>query len=172
MTILDLKQHEFLPYFKGYIDRAKGVELLPGLRSEFKKAYDFYLTVSEDKLVYRYAEGKWTIKEIISHLIDTERIFCYRALRFARQDKTPVAGFDENNYVEASNANNRAIEELLEEYASVRAASISLFKSFSDADLLRKGMAGSGEVSVRALGFLIIGHEKHHINVIKERYLQ
>ena len=148
------------------------MELLPGLRSEFKKAYDFYLTVSEDKLVYRYAEGKWTIKEIISHLIDTERIFCYRALRFARQDKTPVAGFDENDYVEASNANNRAIEELLEEYASVRAASISLFKSFSDADLLRKGMAGSGEVSVRALGFLIIGHEKHHINVIKERYLQ
>jgi len=172
MTILDLQQDEYLPYFKGYIDGAKGLELLPGLKSEFKEAYDFYLTVSEDELVYRYAEGKWTIKEIISHLIDTERIFCYRALRFARQDKTLVAGFDENDYVKASNASNRAIEELLEEYASVRAASISLFKGFSDADLLRKGVAGSGEVSVRALGFLIIGHEKHHINVIKERYLE
>ena len=172
MTVLDLQQDEFLPYFKGYIDQAKGVELLPGLESSFKTIYDFYLSIASEKLDYSYDEGKWTIKEIISHLIDTERIFCYRALRFARQDKTALSGFDENRYVLASGAASRSIADLLEEYMLVRKGSIALFKSFSDAGLKSKGVAGSGAVSVRALGFLIIGHEKHHVNVIKERYLK
>ncbi|QCE42821.1 DinB family protein [Psychroserpens sp. NJDZ02] len=172
MTILDLQQDEYLPYFKGYIDQAEGVSLLSGLESSFKTIHSFYLSIASEKLEYRYAEGKWTIKEIISHLIDTERIFCYRALRFARQDKTDLSGFDENAYVLASGASERSIADLLEEYTLVRKATIALFKSFSKTVLISNGIAGSGSVSVRALGFLIIGHEKHHVNVIKERYLE
>lgn len=171
MTISDLNDTEYIPYFKGYIDNAKGLKLLPGLQSSFDEAMLFFQSIDEDKLSYRYAEGKWTIKEIICHLIDTERIFCYRALRFARQDKTVLSGFDENEYVEYSGADDRTINSLLEEYKSVRQASIALYNSFSQTTLLSKGVAGSGHVSVRALGFLIIGHEKHHIRIIKERYL-
>ena len=171
MTISDLQQDEYLPYFKGYIDQAEGVALLSGLESSFETIHDFYLSIAPAKLEYRYDEGKWTVKEIISHLLDTERIFCYRALRFARQDKTALSGFDENEYVLASGASERSITDLLKEYTLVRKSTIALFKSFSDAALRSKGVAGSGSVSVRALGFLIIGHEKHHVNVIKERYL-
>ncbi len=171
MTTSDLNNNEYLPYFKGYIDHAKGLELLPGLQVSAEAALNFFQSISLDKLNYRYAEGKWTIKEVISHLIDCERVFCYRALRFSRNDKTVLAGFDENDYVDWSNANDRTIDDLLEEYSSVRKATITLFKSFTEGSLLNKGVAGSGEVSVRALGFLVIGHEKHHINVVKERYL-
>ncbi|MGB6268909.1 MAG: DinB family protein, partial [Olleya sp.] len=116
-------------------------------------------------------KDKWNIKEIINHLIDSERIFCYRALRFARQDNTALSGFNENDYVDFSHAKNRTIDSLIEEYKTVRQATITLYNSFTDESLLFRGIAGSGEVSVRALGFLIIGHEKHHINVIKQRYL-
>ncbi|WGD34598.1 DinB family protein [Olleya sp. YS] len=171
MTVSDLQPSEFLPYFKSYIDQAKGIELLPGLDSEFNKAYQFFNSIPEDKLDFRYAEGKWSIKEIINHLIDTERIFCYRALRFARQDKTALSGFNENDFVDFSNAKDRTIDSLLDEYKAVRQATITMFKSFTNQSLMYKGIAGAGEVSVRALGFLIIGHEKHHIDVIKQRYL-
>lgn len=113
----------------------------------------------------------WTPKEILNHLIDSERVFSYRALRFARQDKTELAGFEENNYAHESLANNRSIDDLLTEYQTTRASTIALFKSFNLNMLTSKGIAGTGEVSVRALAFLIIGHEKHHISIIKERYL-
>ncbi|WP_397362800.1 DinB family protein [Olleya sp. R77988] len=171
MTILDLNDNEFLPYFKGYIDLAEGLELLPGLKSGLDNTLGFYCSIPLEKLDFRYAEGKWSIKEIISHIIDTERIFCYRALRFAREDVSALSGFDENNFVDTSNAKNRTIGDLLEEYKLVRLSTLALFKSFTGKSLLCKGVAGSGEVSVRALGFLIIGHEKHHQNVIVERYL-
>ena len=171
MTISDLNNTEYIPYFKGYIDNANGLTLIPGLKSSFDEALKFYLSVSPEKLTYRYAEGKWSVKEILCHLIDTERIFCYRALRFARQDKTVLSGFDENDYVQFSDADNRSMEDLLEEYKSVRLSTIALFKSFTESALLNIGVAGTGQVSVRALGFLIIGHEKHHIRIIKERYL-
>lgn len=171
MTILDLKSDEYIPYFKGYIDLAVDVELIPGLISGLNTNLDFYKSIIDSKLDYRYAKGKWSIKEIISHLIDTERIFCYRALRFARQDKTALLGFNENDYVDVSNASNRSLDSLLKEYESVRQATLTLFKSFDNQTLKSKGIAGAGEVSVRALGFLIIGHEIHHNNVIKRLYL-
>jgi len=171
MTILDLKSDEYIPYFKGYIDLAVDVELIPGLISGLNTNLDFYKSIEDSKLDYRYTKGKWSIKEIISHLIDTERIFCYRALRFARQDKTTLLGFNENDYVDVSNASNRSLDSLLKEYESVRQATLTLFKSFDNQTLKSKGIAGAGEVSVRALGFLIIGHEIHHNNVIRRLYL-
>lgn len=139
----------------------------------FEKTTSFLKSIPIEKLEYRYEANKWTIKEVVSHLIDSERIFAYRALRFARKDKTPVAGFDENDYALESVANNRTIEDLLEEYTLVRQASIALYKTFgSDSEILKRtGIAGGGEVSVRALGFLIAGHEKHHCDIIRERYL-
>lgn len=171
MNATQLQKDEYLSYFDSYIKQAGTVELIEGLKSGLESIVTFYESISSDRLEYRYGEGKWTIKEIINHLIDSERVFCYRAMRFARADKTQLSGFDENDYTVASRANRRSLSSLLEEYKAVRQATITLFNSFDDKMLVAKGFAGSGEVSVRALGFLIIGHEKHHSNVVKERYL-
>jgi uncharacterized damage-inducible protein DinB len=124
-----------------------------------------------DKFDYRYAEGKWTIKDIIQHVIDTERIFAYRALRISRNDITPLPGFEENDYVENTKANERGIQDLLAEFSAVRYATLFLFKSFSEEQLKRIGTASGTAISVRAIGFIIIGHQKHHQNVFQERYL-
>jgi len=171
MTAALLTKDEYLPYFKTYIDKAGTLDLIDGLQKGLDNTLLFFKSILEEKFEYVYEEGKWTIKELINHLIDTERIFCYRAMRFARADKTPLPGFNENDYATASNANSRTIEDLLDEYKSLRASTIYLYKNFTPAMLLNKGVAGSGAVSVRALGFLIIGHEIHHKDVIEERYL-
>ncbi|APY00353.1 putative damage-inducible protein DinB [Lacinutrix venerupis] len=173
MKVKDLNKNEYLPYFQPYIDRIGDLILLDGLEDGLDKTIQFFKSIPAEKLEYSYAEGKWSIKEIINHLIDSERVFAYRALRFARKDKTPVAGFEENDYAIESFANNRTIEDLLEEYILVRKSTIALYKTFgSDSEILKRtGIASGGEVSVRALGFLVSGHEKHHCEVIKERYL-
>ncbi|WP_299889710.1 DinB family protein [uncultured Lacinutrix sp.] len=171
MTIKDLSTTEYLPYFQNYINQVGNIELIEGLENGLHEIKTFYQSIPKDKLEYRYAEGKWTIKEVIVHLLDTERIFCYRALRFSRKDKTPVSGFEQDDYVANSESNARSIEDLIEEFVVLRQSTICMFKSFARKTLLNKGIAGSGEVSVRALGFLIIGHEKHHCRIIEERYL-
>ena len=124
-----------------------------------------------DKFDYRYAEGKWTIKDIIQHIIDAERIFSYRALRFARNDKAELPGFEENEYVEEANGNQRSIMELLTELSSVRHATLLLFKSFNEEQVCRVGIASNNPMSVRAIGFVIIGHQNHHQKIFEERYL-
>ena len=131
----------------------------------------FVQNIPLEKFDYRYAEGKWTIKDIIQHIIDAERIFSYRALRISRNDKTPLSGFEENEFVKNTNANNRNIQELLTEFSAVRHSNLFLFKSFSQEQLTRMGVVSDNEVSVRALGFLILGHQKHHQKVFQERYL-
>ena len=124
-----------------------------------------------DKFDYRYAEGKWTIKEIIQHIIDTERILAYRALRISRNDSTPLPGFDENNYANNTAANTRSLQDLLTELSAVRHSNLLLFKSFSKEQLLSRGIASDQPISVRAIGFMLIGHQKHHQKVFAERYL-
>lgn len=172
MKVSLLESSEYIPYFKNYINQVEEeFGLIEGLELGFKSLYSFYESIPEGKHKFSYVEGKWTVKEIISHLIDTERVFCYRAMRFARKDNTPLAGFDENNYAMYSGANKRSMMSLLKEYKVVRQSTIALFKSFDNDMLMSRGVAGGGEVTVRALGFLIIGHEKHHSNVIRERYL-
>jgi len=171
MNATQLQKDEFIPYFNSYIKQAGVVGLIEGLQDGMNAMITFYEGIEEGKHEYRYAEGKWTIKEIINHLIDSERVFCYRAMRFARCDKTNLSGFEENHYADASKANNRSLPSLLEEYRFVRQSTISLFNSFDNDMMLNKGLVGGGEVSVRALGFLIIGYEKHHKSVIIERYL-
>jgi uncharacterized damage-inducible protein DinB len=129
------------------------------------------LSLPEEKLTYRYAKNKWTIKEILVHIIDDERIYAYRALCFARNDKTELPGFEQDDYALFSNANERSIENILNEYEAVRNATITLFESFDEAALLRKGIANKNGATVRALGYHLAGHELHHINIIKEKYL-
>ena len=168
----DLKPEEFAGHFATYINQVSSeYSLIEELEISVHRLIKFVQNIPMDKFDYRYAEGKWTIKDIIQHIIDAERIFAYRALRFARNDQTALPGFDENEYVEATNANKRSIQDLLTELAVVRQATLSLFKSFSEEELLRKGIASNNPMSVRASGFVIIGHQNHHQRVFQERYL-
>lgn len=170
MTNADLNPKEFNAYYSTYINKTDGLLLREGLKSSGEKTIAFLKTIPLDKLEYRYAEGKWTIKEIIQHLMDAERIFAYRALRIARKDKTPLPGFEQDDYVIPSQANKRSIEDLLNEFKAIKLATVTLFDSFSDEMLLSLGTASNSPISVRAIGFIIMGHEIHHCNVIKERY--
>jgi DinB superfamily len=120
---------------------------------------------------FAYEDGKWTIKQIIQHLIDSERVFAYRALRIGRGDTTALAGFDENKYADAINVHHLSLDELLGEFHMLRLTTMQLFSRFSEEQSLQMGLANDGEISVRALAFIIIGHEIHHLNIIKERYL-
>lgn len=171
MTAKDLRPNEYNPYYQTYIIKTKDFNLKEGLQSNFETVQLFLKSIPKDKLEYRYADGKWSIKEVIQHIIDTERIFAYRALRIARQDQTPLPGFDQDDYVAPSKANKRSIESLLQEYASVRIATKSLFDSFDNEMLISIGTASNSNLSARAAGFIIIGHENHHCEVIRERYL-
>ncbi len=167
----ELNSNEYLPFYAGYINKSGAHHLLNGLEISKYNMISFLLSIPENKLEYQYAQGKWTIKEIVQHLIDAERVFSYRALRFARNDATALPGFDENIYVPSSKANQKSISALVEDYKSARNNTISLFNSFDDEMFLRIGIASGGNMSVRALGFVILGHQNHHISVIQERYL-
>jgi uncharacterized damage-inducible protein DinB len=172
MTVKVLNPSEYLDYFSHFLSLVPQNEsVVESLESVFKTNLEFFLSIPVDKHEYYYQEGKWTIKELLNHLIDTERIFNYRALRIARNDKTPMEGFNENDYADHSYANSRTIENLIEEYKAVKLATIALFKSFTPEMLTLLGIASGHNTSVRAIGFIISGHEIHHINVIKERYL-
>lgn len=172
MKTSELKPTEFNPYYGKYIARVGAIELIEGLQVSLETTLDFIQAIPEDKLAYRYAKDKWTIKEIVQHIIDTERVFCYRALRFARMDKTPLPGFNQDDYIAPSHANSRSISNLIAEYIAVRQASISLFSNLRDDMLKHIGEASHSPMSARACGFIIIGHEAHHCHVIKERYLK
>jgi uncharacterized damage-inducible protein DinB len=166
-----LPSNEYAIFYKPYIEALGDVILLDELELSSNHFIDFLKTIPVEKHEFRYAEGKWTIKDIVLHLIDAERIFTYRALRIARKDQTPLPGFEENDYVETAFANSRTMEDLIEEFATVRRATVSLFKTFSVEQLTQMGTASEKPVSVRAIGFITLGHQKHHVNVILERYL-
>jgi uncharacterized damage-inducible protein DinB len=136
-----------------------------------KTTQDLIRSLSPEKLSYRYVEGKWTIKEVLVHISDDERIYAYRALRFARKDTTELPGFEQDAYASYSGANDREIEDILSELATVRQATISLFEGCNDRSLLRVGIADGKVMSVRAAAYHIAGHEMRHLNIIKERYL-
>ena len=166
------KEGEYPPYAEIYIGLLPDDGLvLNHLRENGKATRDLILSLPEDKLAFRYAEGKWTIKEILAHLIDDERIYAYRALRFARNDGTELPGFEQDDYALHSGANLRGVGSLLREFAAVRRSTVALFDSFDDEALLRSGVADGKRSSVRALAYHIAGHELRHVNIIKERYL-
>lgn len=145
--------------------------LLQQMGDNFQMVKQLIFSLPEEKLVYRYSPGKWTIKEILVHIIDDERIYAYRALRFARNDKTELPGFEQDDYTLASGANERSLESIFDEYEAVRRSTIAMFNAFDETALLRRGTANNNEATVRALAYHIAGHELHHIRVIRQCYL-
>ncbi len=166
-----LQNTEYAPYYLPYIKALGHVDLWEELESSMVVFEEFMTQIPVEKQEFRYAEGKWTVKDIVQHLIDAERIFAYRSLRFARKDETPLPVFDENAYVNATNANKRTLTDLLDEYKAVRLSTLHLFKSFTDEELMQTGIALNNSFTVRAIGFIALGHQKHHQRIIAERYL-
>ncbi|MDF1672025.1 MAG: DinB family protein [Vicingaceae bacterium] len=167
-----IESHNFAEYFNYYISLVnKDDNVLKVLENTHLKTNELLDLITEDQGDYAYNEGKWTIKELLIHLIDTERIFCNRALRFARNDKTDLPGYDHDSYIPYSNAKDRTICDIQKEMDLVRASTIALFDSFSEEMLEREGTANGNKLTVLAIGYIIGGHEAHHINILKERYL-
>ncbi|MBO9584603.1 MAG: DinB family protein [Flavobacterium sp.] len=171
MRAIELLDNEYAGNFGNYVKAAGDGILIEELEISLHSFIRFVQDIPMDKFDYRYAEGKWTIKDIIQHVIDTERIFAYRALRFSRNDKTPLPSFEENDYANNTDANRRSIQDLLTEFSAVRHSTLLFYKSLSDEQLKRIGTASNLQISVRALGFVMIGHQKHHQKVFAERYL-
>ncbi|MDO7851927.1 alpha/beta hydrolase-fold protein [Hymenobacter sp. CA1UV-4] len=172
MPILRPVEGDFLPYAGNYIDWVpEGADPRSALRTQPQEVHAVFAGLSEAQTEQGYAPGKWTLKEMLLHQIDSERIFAYRALRFARADSQDLLGFEQDDYVANSGANARSIASLLAEYDAVRAATVALAESFTDEQLNRRGTANNGPATVRALLFIMAGHELHHLNIIRERYL-
>ena len=164
------KPEEFSPFHNNYISKIGNGDIVAILSELKDSTYTFLSTIPAAKADYAYAEGKWTIKEVIGHMIDAERTFAYRILAFSRGQKE-LPGFEEDEYVAKSTFNSRTIVDLIEEFRSVREANLFLYRSLTPQQLLNTGIANSNIISVRALLYIAAGHEMHHINLIKERYL-
>ena len=171
MTVKDLNNNEYFEFYQTYISKVKEQSLLDGLSQNKSETLQLLESISEEKFDYAYDHGKWTIKELLLHIIDTERIFAIRALRIARNDRTPLPGFDQDEFNDYAEANSRTKTNLIEDYLANRNNTIALFNSFSKEMLTKIGIASGHELSTRAAGFIIIGHENHHIQILKERYL-
>lgn len=171
MFTSELLASEYNPYYHNYILALGEVDLMEELENGTKDFLSLMDNVPDEKLGFSYAPGKWTLAESLVHMIDTERVFQYRALRFARNDTTNLPGFDQDAYVPNSNAGARSKSDIVEDYKAVRRSTLTLFKSFTPDMFLRKGVASGSQMSVRALGFIICGHQAHHLGIAKERYL-
>lgn len=170
MTIKDINKTEYDPYYSRYINQVEG-ELIISLQSDFDELFAFVKKIDKSKFHYAYETEKWTIAQLLQHCIDTERIFQYRALSIARGEKQNINGFDENEYANSLPSSLINYDNLLSEMKCLRMSTITLFRSFPDEVLSKIGNANGTPLSPRATGFIILGHWKHHINVLKERYL-
>ena len=158
-------------WYHKYVNQIQEQDLNRAIQLNTQSSIQFLKSIPEEKWSHRYAEGKWSIKEMVQHIIDGERIFSYRALCFARGEKISLPGFEENDYAAASKADSRSKEELIEEFETVRKGIELLFASFDEEQLSSVGVANNNPISVNAIGFIIPGHVQHHINILKERYL-
>lgn len=161
---------DFPAYYEPYLARVPEGDLLEFLENQKTDFVTFIRSIPAEKGNFRYAEGKWTVKEVLGHIIDTERIMAYRALAFSRKEHQSIPGFDENTYVENSESNRRSLESLADEFESLRAANLELFASFSAKQLDNIGIANGRDVTVNALVYIIAGHLEHHLQVLKDRY--
>jgi hypothetical protein len=162
---------EYAPYYGRYITKVADGDVVRMLQDQIAATIPFLRAIPAEKAGHRYAPGKWSIRECIGHLVDTERIFAYRAVRIARNDATPLPGFDENAFVANARFDERSMSSLIDEFETVRRASIAFFDSLVAEEWLRKGTASDNPVSVRALAWIMAGHELHHLEVMKTRYL-
>ena len=172
MKKAQLTNGEFGEFYSGYINRLDDdAELISSLEDNTSEMVEFLKTIPSEKWDYRYKPGKWSIKEMIQHIIDTERIFQYRALCFARNDQNALPGFDHDLFVLNSGGENRSGAELIEEFKAVRQSGIFLYKSFTDVMLKIIGNMNDVNTSARAIGFIMVGHAQHHMDVLSNRYL-
>lgn len=163
---------EHAPYYGTYISLVAPGDVVETLDTQVESTLALVRTIPEERGGLRYAPGKWSVRELLGHVTDAERIFTYRALRFARGDETPLAGFDENSFIANSRLDARTLASLCEELEAVRRSSVLLFQSFDATEWLRRGTANGYPMSVRALAWTCAGHERHHMEILKSRYLQ
>jgi uncharacterized damage-inducible protein DinB len=161
---------DFAPYAEKYVRLVSGDDILGSLEAQRMQTTTLFSGRSERDGNFRYAPGKWTVKEVVGHVADAERIFAYRALRIARGDQTPLSGFEQDDYVRAGRFNERKLQDLVDEYADVRQATLALFHSLNPEEWLRRGTASNNVVTVLALAYIIAGHELHHRKALDELY--
>lgn len=161
---------EYGEFYKDYITLADAPNVIQALIQQGQQIYAIIQKLTSDEADYRYETGKWTVKEVVGHLVDTERIMAYRALCISRGEQKSLPGYDQDEYVEQADFDNRSLQNLSTEYDALRNATISMFNSFNEKQILRKGTANNTTVSVRALAYIIAGHEKHHLNILEEKY--
>lgn len=169
--ILNLQSDEYGEYYTGYIRHVVHSDLETQLKESQKSAIELFGSLDDEQALYRYETGKWSVKEVLGHVIDTESIFIYRALALARGESAPLAGYDHNKYVSEAGFDRFTVDELVSQYNRTRAHTLSLFHSFDDKELLKRGVVNGSNFTVRGLGFVIAGHELHHLGILKERYL-
>lgn len=172
MKTSDLLKNDYHPFYEPYILALGDVDLVDMLKKQKENFPQFIASIPDDQWHSAYADGKWTIAEVLMHVLDAERVFQYRALRFARNDNTSLPGFDQDTYVPFCGAAAMTKEGVIEDYRIIRASTIALFSKFDEATLRRKGTANDSAMSVGALGFIICGHQRHHRDVIRAKYLQ
>jgi uncharacterized damage-inducible protein DinB len=170
MTQKRPQKGDYALYYDNYIALVPSGEFLEILREQHRAMTRLLSPLTDQQAEFRYAPGKWSVKEVLGHVIDAERIFAYRILRIARGDQTPLAGFEQDGYIQTGNFSARTLNDLLEEFSSVREATITLVRSLDDDAWLRRGIASQKEISVLALAFVIAGHELHHRIILEERY--
>jgi uncharacterized damage-inducible protein DinB len=163
--------NDYSPFYHNYVMNVQDDDLHKGFENQFRVLDSFLSSIPEAKADHTYAEGKWTVKQLLQHMIDAERIFTHRALWFARQSAAPLSGFDENEYAAIADVSKRTIQSLSEEFRAVRKSSEHLFNSFSWKELNTSGMANNDSITVNALGFVTLGHFLHHKRILEERYL-
>lgn len=165
------EKSEYAEFYAGYVSLVEETDIVAALQTQLTEIEILFAEMSDEKADFRYAADKWTVKELLGHIIDGERVFSYRALRFSRGDKTPLHGFEENFYVANGNFENRTITDLIEEFLYLRQSNVLMFKTLSEEAWKQIGTASDAKVSVLALAYLMIGHVRHHLNILKERYL-
>ena len=161
---------EYAPAFANYIKNVTEDDVLAALEAQSRDTAALLARIDEEKASYRYAPEKWSVKEVVGHLADGERVFLYRALAIARGDQASLPGFDENEYMVNSNFHTRSMRSVAEEYAAARASTLATYRGFSDEAWQRRGTANNNPVSVRAIAYVCLGHERHHLRVLRERY--
>jgi uncharacterized damage-inducible protein DinB len=163
---------EYAPYYEKYVSLVPAGDIVETLERQAADTLALLRSIPEEKASSRYEPGKWSIKEVVGHITDGERVFAYRALRFARDDRTPLSGFEQDDYVRSANFDSRTLASLVEEFESVRVSTLSLLRSLDAAAWQRRGTASDNQVSVRALAHIIAGHELHHVQILRDRYLK
>jgi uncharacterized damage-inducible protein DinB len=171
MTQKRPQSNDYAPYYGKYVMLVPDGDFLEILETQFREMKQLLDPLTDRQADFRYAPGKWSIKETLGHVNDAERVFAYRILCIARGDQTPLPSFEQDDYVKVSNASSRKLSDLLEEFTAIRCASIALIRSLDDASWLRRGTASGKEVTVLAIAFIIAGHTLHHHNIFAEKYL-